>query len=362
MFVDSIYQTNLDLLFDTIKYKFLEGNDHDNLEPKDHAMELFNKVSITIHLSDLSYLDVFYLKRFIPYSFPVYDDIARTNKNEIQIGQFDATSIFNGIGSKKKFTTIIHLTGLSLFSLMNGRPYNFYLNFFKEMKIENPLDENLNPTFSEEDILSYIFKKFLDGFYKYIMQFIQRSDILVDSKLYAKFYSDLDQQNTDVKFRYIRSPIGKLTDLSKFTKNQKMMENSEFVFSINSSLSSFLLFYNNFMSQKNLLDFKDFKLVAKTNLVTWMQTLLSSYPSRGKVYQSMKSLENDYNRSLQDPKTTIIRYSFLLGGKPISYNVSFTVNEIDLLKKKIDNLDSKPIENSELKIIFNQIYSFFSKM
>lgn len=366
MFVQGIYQSNLDYLFDTIKRKFMEGDDYNKLEPSNHVLNLFNRVSVYIHLSDLSYLDVFYLKQYIPSQMVLREDSQKTIKNEYQIGQFDTTSIFGGIGFKKRFKTIIHLTGNSLFTIMGGRPYNFYSMFFNEMKITKPLKEDLSPNFTEEMLLKYIFQKFLDGYFRMIRQFISETDYLVDAKIFSDYYSDLNQKSTDVKFRFFDCPDGIYSMEQSREKIQslcaKYSEESNFVFSINSSLATFMLFTNNILNHRELLDYKDFKLVSNSEIVSWMQTLLSSYPNRSKVYQSMAIMKENFEASLKDPKTTLNRYSFILGGNPISYTIKLTMNELDRISREIESLDPRPIENSELKIISGKIRSILSKI
>lgn len=358
MILDKITQTNFDFLFEVIKDKFLKDDNYNDLEPKDHLYELMNKISVYFHFSDLSYLDVFYLKRFFNLNFKISHDFKNSKNTEMNIAQFDMYSAFNGIDSKKKFKTIIHLTGSKLISLFNGRPYEFYCKFFSEEKIDNPFD------FPEDKLLNYIFKNFLNSYYKFINQFISETDLLVDAKIYSTFYKNLDPYSTDVIFDYIDSANGRLlkSDLSDpkkvslFNKHD-LEENSDFIFSVNSSLVSFMLLYNNFLNPGNLLDFKDFKLVAKSDILSWMNTLLSSDPNRSKTYSFLNDINKQYKSCLKNLDTALTRYSYLIGGAPISYTLKLRVEEILELKSKVAFLDLTPIENSELSIIIDQIFN-----
>ena len=369
MILTEITHTNLDFLFDTVRNNFESGDRYDSLEPKEHQLNILNKVSIYFHISDLSYLDLFYLKIYTNQNLPISVDHVNTKYEPIQIGPYDFYSAFHGIGettTKKKFETVIHLSGSFLLSIIGTRISEFFRGFFKSKypNTEMPFDEKGHIKFSYDTLGEYFFDSFLINYQKFLFHFIPEFDYLVDAKIFAKFYSGLNRNSTDVVLHYIENTKEILyakpreTQRMKSTKpTEKSNQTTSIVFSVNSSIATFLLFYTHFLKPNNLLDYSNFKVGAESGLVNWIQILLSQHPNRASIYQDISRLKEDYKKSLTDSKNTLNRFSYILGASVISYTIRLSVEELYKLSSQLKDLSSvnSSVEFSELMVIFNQL-------
>lgn len=364
MILESIHQTNLNFLYDCIKLKFSKTN-YNDLEPKVHLSDILNKVSIYFEFSDLSYLDSFYLKRFIGKDFPIFVDRKNSKSNPIKIGLYDYKSTFTGIGLNKKFKTIIHLSGNLLMPIFKARPYEFFLEYFKQANI-NPSAEYSD--IDESHLLNYIFHVFIQDYYAFINRFIVDTDLLVDARIHSDFHSIIkSKSSTDIEFVYASTPIGKFekSDFENQNKLQELRKYKEFiddesisyVFSVNSTLVAFLLFTNNFLNYSDLLDFTDFKVVSKSDILCWIQAVLNQSPNKIAIYQEIQLIKDKFNQSLNSNKT-LNRYNFIVGGNSISYTIKVNSKTLTELKMKFSKFSSESVENAEVQIILNKIDKF----
>lgn len=351
MKLDKITESNIQFLFDSIKGNFESGELHNIIEPNVHTINLLNKISIYFHMSDLSLIDIFYLNQFLGTNLKIFPMKSNSQNKAIKIAQFDVTNMVSEIQNGKKFKTVIHLTANSLMMIMNGRPYSFFDGFFRFKEIPSALDENHNGNFKMSDLLDYAFHVFYNKFIQFVNNFITESDLLVDSTIFSNFYSKLNKSNTDVILNYIDTENGLIYDKSKSNSSD-----DEFVFSINSSFLTFLTLTSFYLKLSNLLDFKDFKLINCERL-KWIDSVISLHPNKIKLYQNLNDSVDRFKKSKSNHGETLNRYSYLVGCYDFSYSIKLSKMEISELKSIINSIDEKFIENSEIKIILNKIFS-----